>query len=57
VVSYIGGAVKGPMIIAVVCERMGWDYLTFQSQPTWFINLLLRKFEIDADQQKRATTH
>lgn len=56
-VSYIGGAVKGPMIIAVVCERMGWDYLTFQSQPTWFINLLLRKFEIDADQQKRATTH
>ncbi len=41
------------MMIAVVCERMGWDYYTYLAQPLWFIRLLLRKFEVDAQEAKR----
>lgn len=36
------------MIVAIVCERMHWDYHTYLAQPTWFIELLLSKWEIDA---------
>ena len=40
------------MIIAVICEQMGWDYYTYQAQPLWFTELLVRKLEIDAKKQQ-----
>lgn len=31
------------------CEMFGWDYQTYVSQPNWFIDLLLRKQQADAE--------
>lgn len=42
------------MLIAAICEKMGWDYWTYCQQPYWFIRLLARKFDVDAQQAKRA---
>ena len=42
------------MLIAAVCEKMGWDYFTYCRQPYWFIQLLARKFEIDARNAEQA---
>jgi len=25
---------------AIICIEMGWDYLTYRSQPTWFIKMV-----------------
>lgn len=33
--------------MAIVCEKMGWTFDQYLSQPTWFINLLLAKFSAD----------
>ena len=42
------------MLIAAICEKMGWDYWTYSKQPYWFIRLLAHKFEIDADNAQQA---
>lgn len=42
------------MVTIAVCERMRWDYFTYQEQPTWFIEGLLRKWEIDHRNQEQA---
>ena len=42
------------MIVAVICEQMGWDYHTYQAQPIWFTDLLVRKLEIDSKKQQAA---
>jgi len=47
--------VRDEMVIAAICERMGWDYHTYLNQPLWFIRLLMRKFEVDAQEAKRST--
>jgi hypothetical protein len=36
------------MVTAVICERMGWGYETYLAQPLWFIDLLIKKYEIDS---------
>ena len=36
------------MLIAAICEKMGWDYFTYMAQPIWFVRLLAQKFDIDA---------
>lgn len=40
------------MAIVVLCQRMGWDYWTYLSQPTWFVDLLMEKMNIDAKKEK-----
>lgn len=42
------------MLIAAVCEKMGWDYHTYMEQPVWFLRLLAHKFEIDAKNAEQA---
>lgn len=42
------------MVIVAVCERMHWDYDTYLAQPTWVIEALLRKWEIDHRNEERA---
>jgi hypothetical protein len=42
------------MIIVAICEVMGWDYYTYQAQPIWFTELLIRKLEIDSKKQQAA---
>ena len=44
------------MLTAVICERMGWDYNTYMDQPHFFIELIIKKMEIDAMRQKAART-
>ena len=40
------------MWIAVLCEKMGWDYQTYLSQPQWFLDLLFGKLEVDAKESQ-----
>lgn len=42
------------MIVAVICEKMGWDYHTYQAQPLWFTELIVKKLEIDNKKQQAA---
>lgn len=35
------------MIVAVICERMGWTYRQYHEQPLHFTELLIRKLDID----------
>lgn len=30
--------------MTVLCAEMGWDYYTYQSQPTWFVEKLTLYF-------------
>jgi hypothetical protein len=39
--------VRGEMIVAVICERMGWTYRQYYEQPLHFTELLIRKLDID----------
>jgi hypothetical protein len=40
------------MLMAAICERMGWDFHTYQQQPKWFIDLLIGKYELDAKRER-----
>jgi len=40
------------MIIAEVCLQYGWTYEEYLDQPIWFIDLIVRRMEIDAKKQK-----
>lgn len=31
----------------MLCQEMKWDYFTFSEQPSWFIELLSEKINID----------
>jgi hypothetical protein len=42
------------MLDVVICEKMGWDYHTYQAQPHWFVELIFHKIKIDALNRKRA---
>jgi hypothetical protein len=35
------------MIVAVICERMGWTSRLYYEQPLHFTELLIRKLDID----------
>lgn len=38
-----------------MCEKMKWDYWTYMKQPTWFIETLLMKMSVDAEQAEIET--
>lgn len=40
------------MVIVMICEKYGWDYLTYMKQPSWFIYLILEKHNIDARKEQ-----
>ena len=40
------------MIAAIVCEKMGWTFDEFESQPVWFIDVLLMKWVEESNAQK-----
>jgi hypothetical protein len=50
----MSGMIKGDMVIACLCEKMGWDYYTYLDQPVWFVELLIQKLEIDNKKQAQA---
>jgi hypothetical protein len=41
------------MQVVALCERFGWTYNEYMSQPAWFIELMLQKLEIDAKKEKQ----
>lgn len=36
------------VLMVAICERFGWDYYTYLSQPYWLIDLIAEKWSIDA---------
>jgi len=43
------------MIIVVICEMYGWDYQTYLNQPSWFLDLIKNKIDIDGKKQASKT--
>ncbi len=41
------------MVMAMICEKMGWTYSEYVNQPDWFLQLLIMKFGADAEHQNR----
>jgi hypothetical protein len=41
------------MQVVALCERFGWTYTEYMSQPASFIDLLMKKLEIDAKKEKQ----
>lgn len=35
--------------MADICQHMRWDYHTFINQPTWFIELIRAKKNVEAE--------
>ncbi len=44
------------MQAVVICEKFGWDYHTYMNQPTWFIQLIEDKAEIDYKKKQNEIT-
>lgn len=40
------------MTVVEICREFGWDYHTYMNQPTWFLDLIMHKFEIDSVKAK-----
>jgi len=38
--------------MVIICDDQGWTYQEYLEQPTWFIQLLIRKKEIDQKHSK-----
>lgn len=41
------------MKMAICCEKMNWTYQEYISQPNWFIELLLLKWNIENEVNKK----
>jgi hypothetical protein len=41
------------MIAAIVCREMKWDWEQFQSQPNWFIDIILAMLREEAEEISR----
>ena len=42
------------MLIVTICEKYGWDYYQYMSQPSWFLNLVSLKMKLDNEESKRS---
>jgi hypothetical protein len=45
------GQISDDLKAVIICQKMNWDYYTYQSQPNWFITALMDKMSIDADRE------
>lgn len=43
---------KDEMLIVALCEKMHWTYEDYLDSPEWFIELALKKIEIDFKKEK-----
>lgn len=41
------------MKVVSICQEMGWTYWEYMRQPSWFLELLNGKLQIDSEQAKR----
>lgn len=40
------------MLMLEICEKYKWDYYTYLAQPTWVIDLIIKKLTIDAKKEE-----
>ncbi len=45
------------LIMAMVCEKMGWTLEQYLCQPVWFIKTLLLKMNLDAEYSEELNKH
>lgn len=53
--SYLAGAgfeLTHELVVAIVCERMGWTYWDFEAAPVWLVDTLLMKWTAEARHAK-----
>lgn len=50
---YSQGKVTPEMKMVALCEKMGWTYQQYLAQPTFFLDLLWGKLDIDAQIRER----
>jgi len=43
----------GDILVIEICQKMHWDYYTFQAQPIWFIEMIIEKMKIDGIKEKQ----
>lgn len=48
-----GRDLSDELIAVILCDELGWTFDEFQSQPLWFIKLLLIKMGIDSERIKK----
>ena len=41
------------MSVVVVCQEMGWTYLEYVEQPSWFLSMVMDKLQIDSRKAKQ----
>ena len=41
------------MFAVDVCLKTGWTYEQFQDLPDWFVELIVRKYQMDAQRDDR----
>lgn len=41
------------MLAAIICREYGWDWHTFESQPNWFLNVIVSMLQNEAEESKR----
>ncbi len=41
------------MVAALICREMKWDWEQYQSQPKWFIDVILSMMQEEAEESKR----
>ncbi|MER0170349.1 MAG: hypothetical protein DU489_07045 [Nitrosomonas sp.] len=44
---YSGGKLNDDMLIVTICEMFGWTYQEYQDQPSFFLQLIIKKMVID----------
>lgn len=40
-------------MVAEICEIYGWTYNEYYSNPTWFLELINRKYQIDIKRKNK----
>lgn len=41
------------MTAALICREYGWDWETYQSQPAWFISVILSMLREEGEETNR----
>jgi len=50
----VGEAELDKILISEVCQRFGWTIQEYDSQPQWFIDLIVERMIHEAEEAKRA---
>lgn len=41
------------MEAVAICQEMGWTYYEYMSQPSWFLDMLRNKLQMDSERIKK----